>query len=162
MKRFWNMVDKRGPEDCWNWTGSIDVYGYGRTHIGYRGNNTLKVIGAHRLSWILHNGEIPHHDSAHGMCVLHRCDNPRCVNPEHLFLGTHSDNMQDMYIKGRARGKRWIGVEHPMAILDDADVAYIRKNYPSTSITVLAKRLNVKYGAVYNAAKRITWRHLES
>lgn len=90
-KRLWKYVKKGGPDECWNWIGLKRPHGYGRTSI--KG----KSIDAHRASWLIHNGEIPD-----GMCVLHKCDNPSCVNPAHLFLGTHLDNTLDMFSKGRA------------------------------------------------------------
>lgn len=76
---------------CWVWKNNKDRDSYGRVRIGGR-----KTTGAHRLSYITFVGQIPN-----GMRVLHKCDNPSCVNPEHLFLGTHSDNMRDMYNKRR-------------------------------------------------------------
>lgn len=90
-KRLWLYVDKGDPDECWNWKGKKRPHGYGRTSINGKG------IDAHRASWLIHNGEIPE-----GMCVLHKCDNPSCVNPAHLFLGTHLDNTLDMFAKGRA------------------------------------------------------------
>lgn len=99
--RFWEYVDKNGlkpahvPEldNCWVWTGGKSgKAGYGT--ISFRGKKCVSS----RVSWILHNGEIPQ-----GMCVLHKCDNPPCVNPNHLFLGTHLDNTRDMIKKGRAK-----------------------------------------------------------
>lgn len=91
-QRFWKKVIKKGNDECWLWTGSINSseYKYGR--IGVNGKNEL----AHRVSWILTYGNIPEE-----MNVLHKCDNPQCVNPNHLFLGTHQDNMDDMINKGR-------------------------------------------------------------
>lgn len=81
---------------CWLWTGALDTDGYGMIAVG-RGPKP-----AHRVSWQLHAGEIPA-----GKHVLHRCDIPSCVNPGHLFLGTHSDNMQDGYKKGRVTPPDW-------------------------------------------------------
>ena len=84
---FWSNVDKKGPNDCWNWilSGEIDKYG----HVGN--------MSSHRYSYQLHNGSIPE-----GQCVRHTCDNKRCVNPAHLVLGTQKDNMRDMVERGRA------------------------------------------------------------
>ena len=87
------------PSDgCWNWNGYRNKTGYGFTRIGGRGS---KGILAHRLSWVLHHGEIPE-----GLHVLHKCDNPSCVNPNHLFLGTNLDNIKDRTAKGRS--SHWI------------------------------------------------------
>lgn len=79
---------------CWEWTGTKDKHGYGRVRVDQR------KARAHRVAWEAFKGEIPA-----GLHVLHRCDNPGCVNPEHLFLGTHGDNMRDREAKGR--GNRW-------------------------------------------------------
>lgn len=93
QERFWSLVDKSG--DCWNWRGSPTTNGYGRmmTIGGLR-------VGAHRISWTIHNGPIPD-----GLMVCHRCDNPRCVRPDHLFLGTAYDNNIDSFVKGRRAGR---------------------------------------------------------
>lgn len=89
-ERFWAKVDKSG--NCWTWTAFKNPKGYGLMgHVQADGNQM-----AHRVSWVMANGEIPA-----GMLVLHRCDNPSCVRPDHLFLGTAQDNADDMMRKGR-------------------------------------------------------------
>lgn len=96
-ERFWRYVEKTG--DCWNWTGGRGGDGYGH----FYAENDSRVM-AHRFSYRIHNGEIPD-----GLIICHRCDNPSCVRPDHLFLGTHLDNVRDMFSKGRnvsGMGKR--------------------------------------------------------
>lgn len=90
--KFWNNVDKK-DNGCWEWKGSKIPTGYG--HLNWE---TCRNAYAHRVSWILANGEIPD-----GLCVLHRCDNPPCVNPDHLFLGTMADNIRDRDAKERGK-----------------------------------------------------------
>lgn len=90
VARFWESVEKGPGDACWEWTGHANRSGYGR--VTRRGRDLF----AHRYSWELANGPIPD-----GLIVCHRCDNPPCVRPEHLFLGTHSDNMRDAQRKGR-------------------------------------------------------------
>lgn len=91
MKRFWDKVKIAGPNDCWEWQAGKDKNGYGSFRIG---KGSMKR--APRVAWELKNGPIPN-----GMVVCHVCDYPACVNPGHLFLGTHGDNMRDMRKKGR-------------------------------------------------------------
>jgi hypothetical protein len=93
-ERFWAKVDVAGPEDCWVWTAALGSTGYG--HLGGNRRRAQPDYKAHRLSWELHHGPIPE-----GLSVLHRCDNPPCVNPAHLFLGTQRDNVIDAVQKGR-------------------------------------------------------------
>jgi predicted XRE-type DNA-binding protein len=88
--RFWSRISPEPNSGCWLWDGTTDDYGYGRIRVnGYKSR-------AHRYSFELHYHKVPH-----GFCVLHRCDMPWCVNPDHLFLGTHRDNIADMVAKKR-------------------------------------------------------------
>lgn len=91
MRRFWDKVDKSG--ECWVWLSATHSQGYGLFKTGHNTQNY-----AHRVVWVLEYGPIPE-----GAFVCHSCDNPPCVRPEHLFLGTAADNMQDMVSKGRQR-----------------------------------------------------------
>jgi len=92
-ERFWLYVNPEPNTGCWLWDGYLDGRGYGRLGKGGRSGG---LIGAHRFSWELCNGSIPE-----GLSVLHKCDIPICVNPEHLFIGTQQDNIDDMIKKGR-------------------------------------------------------------
>lgn len=119
--RLWSRVEK--TEGCWLWTGkSTHRFGYGMVGLGpHQGG----MIAAHRLSWELENGPIPA-----GMCVCHHCDNPKCVNPAHLFLGSQRDNIADAIAKGRkAPMPPSVGEKNGRARLATADVAEIRRRY---------------------------------
>ena len=126
-KYFWNKVDQSGgPDSGWLWTGANTGRGYGHLRI-----NKIDFT-SHRVSWELHNGEIP--QDAH---VLHSCDNPSCVNPRHLFLGNTILNSQDMKLKDRSnRGSRNRGAK-----LTEELIVLIRTSLESNS--VLASRFNV-------------------
>ena len=96
-ERFLLKFDESKVGECWEWAASLDGRGYGQI------KNGKSMSRAHRISWEYYNSQIPE-----GMHVLHRCDNPVCVNPHHLFLGTHQDNMRDMARKGRStKGRHW-------------------------------------------------------
>jgi len=94
VRRFWGKVDIRGPGECWNWQARRNKQGYGHFYVRIGGKP--KTARAHRFAYQLVNGPIPD-----GMLVLHHCDNPSCCNPTHLFLGTHADNVADMWSKNR-------------------------------------------------------------
>lgn len=94
---FWRDVEV--ADKCWIWRGRTHR-GYGKLSYTPASGERKKDMFAHRASWLLHYGELPL-----GKCVLHKCDNPSCVNPIHLFLGTHDDNMKDMAVKGRGNNQ---------------------------------------------------------
>lgn len=92
-KRFWAGAIIKDKDSCWNWTMSCSGIGYGSFAL------KRKTTYAHRIAWVLTNGQIPD-----GLLLCHTCDNIKCINPNHLFLGTQKDNLQDMSAKGRANG----------------------------------------------------------
>lgn len=94
MKEFYEKIIPEPNTGCWLWTGATNPWGYGNVKL----KRSKKTINSHRLSWILHRGEIPKK-----LLVLHKCDTPACVNPEHLWLGTAKQNTQDMVSKKRNR-----------------------------------------------------------
>lgn len=142
--RFWARVDKSG--DCWVWKGCVDRNGYGQAHLHGRG------VGAHRAAWMLTFGPIPS-----GQCVCHRCDNPSCVHPDHLFLGTHEENMIDMKKKGRLGRASDSGVRK----LKASDVPLIRERAangePRDSI---ARSFGVTRGTIRRVITRKAWGHV--
>jgi len=104
-ERFWCAVEK--TESCWLWRNALHSAGYGKLGIGGRGG---KQVYAHRFSYEMHFGAIEE-----GLIVRHKCDNPRCVNPDHLELGTQRDNVDDMMGRGRNNPRR--GKNHPKGAL---------------------------------------------
>lgn len=151
--RLQSKIAINGLTGCWEWTASLTENGYGQFR--FRGTREL----AHRVSWILFRGEIPRDGSRYGtMNVLHRCDNPRCVNPGHLFLGDQHVNAKDSVSKGRWGKRGVIGVNHGRARLTETEIREIRAS-PDAS-EALAKRLRVSVSAIQHIRKRRTWRHV--
>jgi hypothetical protein len=98
VERFWEKVDRRADDECWPWIAGTTVDGYGALAIG---TPSRRYVRAHRFSLMLHLGMFDRR-----LLVLHDCDNPSCVNPAHLRLGTQFDNMRDMSAKGRGAGQK--------------------------------------------------------
>lgn len=144
--RFWHRVAKIPFHECWEWSGTPMTVGY-----GYIADENGRDSYAHRVSWRLHHGDIPA-----GMCVLHRCDNRMCVNPDHLFLGTRTENQADAANKGRMPHgeKHWNSVLTQDQALDIID--RIADGIPCSRI---AKHLGVSRYAVANLANGKSWRH---
>lgn len=141
-KRFWLKV-KKLPNGCWEWQGSLSNKGYGQFKV------LKKLVLAHRFAYESAHGPIPK-----GKVVCHKCDNRKCCNPEHLFLGTYKDNTQDMIAKGRniapPIGK---GEANSNAKLTDSQVAEIRNKYVPFKVT--ARMLAEEYGVTREQIDRI-------
>ena len=154
IKRFWSHVDKspgQGPKGkCWTWTGALDKVGYARMRMGD------DLIYVHRIGFTLQFGKIPK-----GKRVLHKCDNPECTKPEHLFLGDMLDNTQDMCEKDR----NVFGVKHPLALLNDDIVRFCRKVYnfhgKRYNANSLAKLFGVSRSNIYSAVTGRSWPHVD-
>lgn len=148
MDRFWNKVDK--GVGCWVWTATKDRCGYGFFWLNGRHRK------AHRVAWTLEHGPI-----ADGLCVLHRCDNPPCVNPAHLFTGTHADNTADKVRKGREKGAP--GGLNPKAKLTREIVRQIRHLVATGQKTrpELARIFGVNPTTIGDIVNRNTWTHIE-
>ncbi len=140
--RFWSKVDRRHNTECWLWTAHRNNDGYG--NFRFKG----KIEKAHRVAWFLRFGVMP------PLHALHYCDNRACVNPAHLFTGTHQDNMTDRMAKGRqAKGKK-----NGLSKLTDDVVREIRNSKESQR--KLAARFGVSSTTIRLARNRKTWTHV--
>lgn len=150
QQRFWSNVNKSHPDSCWEWQGVINSNGYGTLKVGQR------AWLATRLLWTWLHGEIPQ-----GMCVLHKCDNPPCVNPDHLFLGTRKDNYDDMVAKGRLNRARG---EHQGSAKMTADkVRELRRLYEKEGKTQIeiSGIMGIHQTTVSRIIERRTWKHVK-
>jgi hypothetical protein len=148
-----NIPEAIEADGCWEWKGKPRTGGYGFFAYRLPGQDEIHEIRAHRASWLLHNeGLIPP-----GMFVCHSCDNRRCVNPSHLFLGTHQDNMTDMARKGRHADQK--GSRNPRVKLSPEQVAYIRSDESRQhSSPMLAKRFGVGLSAIQRVRNGNSWK----
>jgi hypothetical protein len=152
--RYWPKVDKNGllirPDlgRCWGWLSGITNKGYGRLKLP-----SGKYLGAHVVSWIIHFGKIPDGDN-----VLHKCDNPICSRPDHLFTGTHRQNMHDRDTKGRGPQ----GEKNGNAKLTNTDACEIRKLRESgMGYLAIAKKFKVTKPTIYKVCKGMSWASLK-
>jgi hypothetical protein len=150
-ERFWAKV-RTGEHGCWVWLAYRDPKGYGKFGVGRK-----TTYLAHRFSWMLANGPIQD-----DLCVLHRCDNPPCVRPSHLFLGTRGDNATDMALKDRRKGLRTVwGSKDGSAKLTEDDVLIIRERVRSGETqTAVALDYGVTQANVSEIIRRKTWTHI--
>jgi len=145
-ERFEKKVLKKEENECWEWQGAIGSSGYGVID-----EIPGKQIGSHRASWLIYRGQIPE-----GIHVLHTCDNRKCVNPNHLFLGTLLDNTQDCNLKGRqAKGEK-----NGKSKLTEADVRQILLLDKSFTNTCIARRFNVGADVISRIRSRKAWKHI--
>lgn len=150
-QRFWSKVQKADGDACWNWMASLDTRGYG--NFGIASDKKFNMQRAHRVAWELTHGA----GSASDKVVCHTCDNRRCVNPGHLFLGTQRDNMQDCIAKGRL-GER-SGTNNPRSKLQESDIREIRAS--GISLVALSQQFGISKSTVHSIRARQTWRHVE-
>lgn len=157
-ERFWSKVKK--SNGCWEWQACISTAGYGK--IGYKG----KSIEAHRISYELSFGEIPN-----GMSICHSCDNRKCVRPDHLFVGSHRENMMDAKAKGRMvhGDSHWMvkypelrmrGSSHPKSRLIEEEVSLIRLLSLVHNQKFLAKQFNVSEPTISEIVTNKRWKHV--
>lgn len=152
-QRLWGRIDVGDPAHCWEWQGHLTKNGYGTIH------KDGKDIYCHRAAYESKIGPIPE-----GLCACHKCDNRKCCNPSHIFLGTYADNLHDMAQKGRAdHTKNKIGSQHGMAKLNEDQVREIRRLYNGKRgcLSELGKQFNVTNHAIYRIVHRKNWKHLE-
>jgi hypothetical protein len=158
-ERFWPKVRRAGPDECWDWQGARTGLANAAHRYGYLGRipasslgPLVPAIGAHVVSWILHNGPIPT-----GIQVCHKCDRPICVNPNHLFLGTQADNNRDRYAKGRDGDRyrrNWnTGAHNPRANLTFEQAQEIRERYSRGGVS--QARLGAEFGVKQAQVSRI-------
>lgn len=145
--RFWSKVNKLGKDECWEWKGALNN-GYGWFHIAKKARN------AHRVAAFL-SGMIDQIDG--DLHVLHKCDNPKCCNPHHFFLGTNQDNIADRVQKGRTVFVPKVGQANGMSKLSNSDIMFIREMYNSSGLSqsFIAKQFGVTQPQISRIVNRV-------
>ena len=152
---FWNLVEIKGPDECWPWLGEQNIAGYGK--IPWRKRERL----AHRIAYELHHKiRLPSDHRGKGAnCICHTCDNPRCVNPAHLWRGSRGDNNRDRALKGRGTQ----GEDHPMALLSASDIPAIRALAAGgEKFRIVGRKYGVSPATIYSIAYGVSWKHVKN
>jgi len=155
LKRFQEKVEVRGLDDCWNWKVSTNTDGYGQfAYYPEKGGKKIN-FQAHQIAYFLEHGDLPE-----GMCVCHTCDNPKCNNPKHLFIGTQADNTRDRDAKGRHISFR--GSTNATARLTESQVQEIRILWFVDKVRVgeIAKKFCVTRSCINGIVYGPNWKHL--
>jgi hypothetical protein len=153
-EKFWSRVFKTTEKECWNWLGEVSCHGYGR--FSPTGKKKDRIM-AHRMMWIINHGPIPK-----GKEICHRCDNPTCCNPKHLFCGTHKQNMSDCKNKNRLNTPK--GEHQGSSKLTAAQVTQIRFMYRPFVVSqkMIANLFGVSERCISLIIKRKNWKHITS
>jgi len=151
LKRFLSFVDVKTEDECWEWKKTLDKYNYGIFSIN------SKLFKAHRMSFLFFNG---HLDKSLKIC--HSCDNPKCVNPYHLWEGTQTQNVQDRHLKKRTKTGHLHGEDNPGAKLTGKDVLFIRNSYGNKEYSTreLSQKFNVCQTKIRQILRRESWKHI--
>jgi hypothetical protein len=159
--KFWDRVPMGDPNECWDWPGARNQKGYGLFAVRTlpddyeRTGRTWTQLVASRVAYYLTHG-----DKFDGFYICHKCDNPSCVRPEHLFLGTAKENNKDMFDKGRNPNQ--VGSSNGFAKLTEESVKEMRAIYAAGGISFskLARMFSVTEMAAHNAVRKKTWKHV--
>lgn len=146
---IWKSVNKKGDDGCWEWVGYKNKDGYGRMKVDY------KMYHVHRIVYELTYGPIPD-----GLLICHRCNNRSCCNPNHLYLGTQKDNMEQCVFEGRL--KTSFGEKHGQSKLNEKDVKKIKELYNTKNYSqrCLGKLFNISHSEISRIINNQVWKHI--
>lgn len=150
IKNFEDKFIRGNKNECWEWNGAKQKDGHGK--FSARGKNKIATFVASRLSYFLHNGSIDN-----SLLVCHTCNNPSCVNPNHLYLGTAKDNYDDMI----DAGTRYYSIGEDLSELTESDVVEIRRLHKNGMAQIkIAEKFNVGRNCIWCIVNKVTWKHL--